>query len=528
MVINFKFKIRIILPVLILSASLAAGCNITNSSGTKEAFYLDNINGSDRNPGDFRHPLKSISRLNKLIKEVSADIYFAGNQIFDGTLVLNHRSGDREDSILISSFGFGRAIINGGNEEAIIIDSCCFISVNNIKLSGNGRKTGNTKNGLAMKNSAFCSVNNTESYGFQISGVDLYNCRNITVKNVTAHDNGFSGINVMGSKRNLSGNILIKDSRADNNPGDPAILDNHSGNGILAGVSDSVVIDHCTASNNGWDMPRTGNGPVGIWAWECDHVIIQYCISYRNKTSKGGKDGGGFDLDGGMTNSLIQYCLSYENQGAGYGLFQYAGASDWHGNIIRYCISVNDAATTEGAGSFFIWNGSNESSQIIDCYIYNNVAFNLSAPLLSYESSSEHRNFIFSNNIFIGKGQLISGHSGGSRFIGNVWWAEAGPFNLMNFNSLEAWARATGQETLDTRIIGIEVDPLLKKPYITGITDPWKLNTLSGYTLEANSPIRDGGIRVRQFNGIDPATRDFFGNPVPAGNAPEPGICELQ
>ena len=101
-------------------------------------------------------------------------------------------------------------------------------------------------------------------------------------------------------------------------------------------------------------MPRQGNGPVGIWAWMSDHVKIQYCISYKNRTSRGGKDGGGFDLDGGVTNSLIQYCLSYENEGAGYGLFQYPGASDWSNNIIRYSVSINDARTTEGAGSFFI------------------------------------------------------------------------------------------------------------------------------------------------------------------------------
>ena len=80
-------------------------------------------------------------------------------------------------------------------------------------------------------------------------------------------------------------------------------------------------------------MPRIGNGPVGIWADEASNVTIQYCISHPINTAKGAKDGGGFDFDGGITNSIIQYCLSYENQGAGYGLFQYAGASPWHNNV---------------------------------------------------------------------------------------------------------------------------------------------------------------------------------------------------
>jgi hypothetical protein len=256
-------------------------------------------------------------------------------------------------------------------------------------------------------------------------------------------------------------------------------------------------------------------------------VTIQYCISYRNKTSKGGKDGGGFDLDGGMTNSLIQYCLSYENQGAGYGLFQYAGASDWDGNIIRYCVSINDATTTEGAGSFFIWNGSSESRQLRDCYIYNNVAYNISAPVISYEASSDHLDFIFSNNIFIGHGQLISGRNNGSRFLGNVWWSPDGTFKLMNFATLEAWAGSAGQETIDGKIVGIHADPLLKKPYLTDLTDPYKLNTLFGYALQDNSPIRDKGLIIKAYKGTEPPVTDYFGNRVPQGSATDPGIYEL-
>ncbi len=110
---------------------------------------------------------------------------------------------------------------------------------------------------------------------------------------------------------------------------------------------------------------------------------------------------GGQVFDGGVTNSLIQYCLSYDNEGAGYGLFQYPGAARWSGNVVRYCVSINDANTTVGAGSFFIWNGSNDSSQLTDCYLHNNVAYNTKAPLISFEDASDHGNFLFSNNIFI-------------------------------------------------------------------------------------------------------------------------------
>ena len=481
-----------VLPVVLISCNT----NSTEKPVSGGEYFINAKIGNDKFPGTPKRPLKTISEANKRLRDKPGSIYFAGGQVFKGPLVMNDIQGTEFVPVIIGSYGKGRPVIDGGNNEAIRIKNCKNIRVNNLTLMGNGRKDGNTTNGLQLLNSTGCVVEDIHTEGFQKSGIDLYNCRGIEILKVTAHGNGFCGINVMGSHRDSSERILIKDCKAENNAGDPTILDNHSGNGILVGVSDSVIIDHCTATNNGWDMPRLGNGPVGIWTWMSDHITIQYCISYRNRTSKGGKDGGGFDLDGGVTNSQVQYCLSYENEGAGYGLFQYPGASGWSNNVIRYCVSINDAHTTEGAGSFFIWNGSDESKQLTNCYIYNNVAYSTSAPIISYENASEHENFLFCNNIFIGTGQMLSGKNTGSRFDENIWTSTS--------------------------------DMVLKGPFTTDITDPYKLNTLNGLMLLPGSKIRDSGVQIKSMYGFDPPTKDFFGNPVPQGSAPDPGIYELK
>jgi hypothetical protein len=493
-----------------------------------KAYYINDKTGSNNYPGTIKKPLKTISEVTKRIQNKPRSIFFAGGQVFDGTLVINNINSTDSVPIVIGSYGEGRAVINGGNNEAVHIENCSNIRIENFDLKGSGRKGGNTTNGLQLLNSSDCYVENVYAEGFQKSGVDLYNCKDVKVLKVIAFGNGFCGINIMGSHQDSSGNILIKDGRAENNPGDPTMRDNHSGNGILVGVSDSVIIDHCTATNNGWDMPRQGNGPVGIWTWQSDHVTIQYCISYKNKTSKGGKDGGGFDLDGGVTNSLIQYCLSYENQGAGYGLFQYPGASDWSNNVIRYCVSINDANTTEGSGSFFIWNGSNKGKQLTNCYIYNNVAYSSSAPVISFENASEHENFVFCNNIFLGSDQLISGINKGSKFLGNVWRSAGGIIKFMKYDSLIAWAKATGQETVNGKIVGIQADPLLNGPFITDITDPYQLKALSGFRLKPDSPVKDKGVDIKSLLGVDLPSEDFYGNHVSEGIALEPGINEIK
>lgn len=487
--------------------------------------YYVSRDGDDSNPGTRAKPLRTVAKVNSLILEPGDAIFFKGGQIFDGTLDLI-LPGAFEDSVIVSSYGDGKAIINGGTKAAVNISGKYF-RLEKIHATGSGRKSGNVTNGVALVNASHGLVENVETEGFQKSGLELLNCENIRIDKVIAVNNGFSGIHVSGGGMTRSKDIVIRNCRAENNPGDPTNLDNHSGNGILVAKSDSILVDHCVATNNGWDMPRIGNGPVGIWAYESSNIIFQYCISYENKTSRGSKDGGGFDFDGGVTNSVMQYCLSYNNQGAGYGLFQYAGASLWNNNVIRYCLSINDATTTEGAGGLFIWNGAEDSVQLADCHIHNNVVYTTAAPAIQFEPKSVNKNFKFYNNIFIGKGEIVQGPSSGEQFLGNVWWHVPGSeISFRGFHTLEGWSAATGQERLAGLMTGRQIDPLLKGPLTTNLTDPYDLHQLLGYTLSAHSPLIDAGIAVDALEHIRPVTHDFFGTPVPQGEHPEPGVHE--
>jgi hypothetical protein len=502
--------------ILIAAAILLTSCYQTG-------FYVS-TDGDDANPGTKAKPFKTISKLNSLLLKPGDVILFKADHTFKGTLSLT-AEGTFTDSVKIGTYGDGMATIDGGEKEAIAIRGRYF-SLSNLHARGSGRKSGNTTNGISIANVSHASISNLNVEGFQKSGLHLYNCRNVTVKHIYASANGFAGINVTSDDKSKSRNILIQDCFAENNPGDPTGLDNHSGNGILVGISDSVVIDHCAATNNGWDMPRVGNGPVGIWAYETNNITIQYCISYRNKTAKGAKDGGGFDFDGGVTNSIIQYCLSYENEGAGYGMFQYNGASRWHSNVMRYCVSYNDATSTEGSGGIFMWNGSMDSTQLAECYIHNNVVYSTHAPAVVFEPSSPLIGFKFSNNIFIGKNDIIHGPSSGEFFLGNVWWTAGGNITFRGHPSLDAWANTTGTEMFDGTLIGRQTDPMLKVPVQISITDPRKLSSLADFKLQDSSPLIDMGLNFETRFEREPPATDFYGTSVPQGKGPEPGICE--
>lgn len=490
---------------------------LLNATTASRSYYFNNA-GSDSNDGSRTRPWKTINKLNATQLFPGDTVYFESGQVFSGTILLDSNdAGSKTNSIVVTSTGKEKAVIDGGNGTAFTAYKTKFLVTSNLAFNGAGRKKGNTKDGVIIANSSDIKIDRVTIKGFQKSGLLIYSSNYVDVSEVYAADNGFAGIFINGDygKRDCSFIRLIY-CTAENNPGDPSNLTNHSGNGILAGVCRNVVIEHCVATNNGWDMPRKGNGPVGIWCYEADSVIIEHCISYKNKTAPGASDGGGFDLDGGVTNSVIQYCLSYENEGSGYGLFQYAGASDWNNNIIRYCISENDGNVSPAHAGIFIWNGSGDTNQFKNCYIYNNTVFNSMGAAISYEAQSANAGFRFYNNIFVGRDSIIIGKETNSAYLGNDWYSLHDFFNVDGINNFAKWCSLHNKETLNGKIVGFNIDPLFLNAGYTNLTLPAQLDSMDQYILPGNSILQSGGLDLEKLFGISTKNRSLNGKEAPA------------
>lgn len=423
-----------------------------------------------------------LERLKTLPLKAGDTVYLHG--IFSGSLSLKAGiTGTSRRPIIITGLsrpGGNGAVINSGNRAAVELYQASYVVLNHLRLTGSGRKEGNTENGLVINTCRHITADSLIVEGFQKAGLMIYASTDVEVRRVYAHENGSAGIAIEGtSGKRSSRNIRIIDCRADDNPGDPTNLTNHSGNGIVAGHCTNLLIDHCSATNNGWDMPRIGNGPVGIWCYEADSVIIQHCLAYRNKTSAGAADGGGFDLDGGVTNSIIQYCLSYGNQGAGYCIFQYWGASPWHHNIIRYNISEDDGGVSDARAGIYVWNSSGDAGQFYDCAVYNNTVYNSREAALSYSDKSLRKGFVFYNNIFVGRDSLIRGDRGADVFRRNDWWVLRG----------EDRGRADAAEGGRA----LYRDPAFRDPGNTEDTTVAALKKYSKYRFPEGSPLRGLG-----------------------------------
>ena len=512
-------------------------------NGLAKDYYVS-PRGNDANPGTKGSPWRTIERLNSTKFQPGDRILFEGGQTFSGTLQLgSDDSGAPGNKVTVGSYGAGRAVINGGLGRAISMDGCNHVLVHDLKLVGAGRKSSNTESGLVMQDVDGIDVDQVEVTGFRRNGVEMYGVQNVRLTRVHAHQNGKDGINCSemygvenvrrtGPKR--SRNIYVGYCLAENNPGDPTFVKGLSGSGIVLGETDGALIEYCEARFNGWDMGwREGNGPVGIWTYDSDKVIMQYNVSHHNRSTTG--DGGGFDIDGGVTNSIMQYNYSHDNFGPGF-LICPIGEKRFANNIVRYNISQDDGLK-RGVAPIHIWVTGQDIGPTL---IHNNTVFNSQGSAIDFgmpevNNVKKFPTFLIYNNIFVSEGPQIlyyclslSDSTGVKfskapkaveemgRFLGNLYWGLGGRgFRVGEYTDLNAWAAATGQEKIGDRIVGRFADPMLRQEGIGQSIDANKLASLFEYQLLPGSPAIDNGLNLKQLFNIDPGPRDYYGTPLP-------------
>jgi len=487
-------------------------------------YYLDSQRGDDRNPGTTSElPWRSIAQVNRTDFGPGDWVLLSGGQTFVGTLRFTREdSGAPGQPIRVCSFGNGRAVIDCGTACGLELTDCAYVTVSELAFVGRGRRNGSDGNGVELRRTQHVELDSLEVSGFRLSGVATAGDRDTRVTRVDAHDNGFAGISTsQGHDGMRTKDLYIGYCIARNNPGDPQNLTNHSGNGIVVGGLDGGLVEYCQAFENGWDMPRKGNGPVGIWGWDCDRLTIQHCISHDNKTASGAADGGGFDLDGGATRSILQYNLAYHNHGCGYLLCQYPGAKPWKDNVCRYNISINDGLTNHFSGIYF-WAGD---QGISDAQVYNNVVVN---PRYAVCSTHDIAGLVFRNNILQARQAVIAGPLHRAVFENNFYCLLAETSVVSQdgdrvIKSLAGWAQVADKEMLNGRLVGLTGDPKLVLPGDLRRlpTAPRQLANMRFYRLQTDSPCFRAGMIVR-----DNGTRDFFGNPVPSDLPPSLGVHE--
>ncbi len=531
---------------------------VFNSTVAAAMDYYVSPSGSDAASGTSPgNAWQTIARVNAQDLLPGDRVLFQGGATFAGNLLLDASdSGTPASPVVITSFDVGRATIDAGDGNGIYAYDCGGIEIRNLNLVGAGPGV-DENNGIGVyfftdrtdgTKFEHIRIDQVDASGFRRAGIgiksdhsSLPGYRNVEITRCKAFNNGRTGIQVGGYYDNSTPalsheDVLIAHCEVFDNRGDPTVTNNHTGSGIILSATNGAVIEFCHAYNNGEYNSSGNNGPVGIWAWQANDVIIQFNISNNNKSGSN-KDGGGFDFDGGTTNSIMQYNYSYQNQGPGYLLAQFGGvygAPPYHDNVFRYNISYNDGRGNNGG--FLLWAGASISN--ID--IYGNTIY-LTPPATGTPTpvrvfNGNYSNVRVRNNIFMTAPglQLIRSNpnlSSQMLFQGNAYWTTDGGFEIemqgTSYSSLAAW-QAAGQEIVDGLPVGLHGDPKLVNPTSPELlTDPTQLTALSAFKLQSDSPVIDAGLDLLGNFGVDPGPRDFYGVPLPQGAALDIGAAEF-
>jgi hypothetical protein len=540
---------------LLAAMTVVGACAYADDTTT---YYVDSTDGNDSNSGtSTTGAWRTINRANALNLEAGDRLLFRGGQTFVGNLLLDSEdAGTATRPVQVGSYGTGRARISAGLGRGVRIYNAGGIEVSRLLVRGAGRAAGNVVSGVEIYTDRgdatkfeHVRLANVEVSGFGVAGVRLAAAppddtksgfRDVRITGVVAHHNAHAGIESYGSVSSSASswsheNVYVGSCRTYNNMG-IRNKGSNSGSGVVLGDVNGATIERCVAYNNGANNNYSGGGPIGIWAWDSNRVTVQHNESYNNKTST--VDGGGFDLDGGVTNSVMQYNYSHNNAGAGYFLAQYSGARTFANNIVRYNISENDAR--KGSyGAIHFWNEKG-SKGIKNIEVYNNTVYvspQAGAAPKGVRFDSATTNVHLRNNIFVSTGgvplvDLVAGQSG-LHFQGNDYWSSGGSFKVRHssttYTSLNSWRSATGQERNGGGNTGLNSNPRLVNPGGgRTIGNANRLSSLRAYKLETDSPMIDAALDLRSLVGLNPGPSDFYGTSPPRGRSYDIGAHEAE
>ena len=485
------------------------------------ADYYVNAAGGDSAPGTPAAPWRTLARVNQASLSAGDRVYLAGGQTFTGTLAFDAADrGTGPFPIVVSSYGSGRATIAAGQSSGVAAYNTAGITISNINIVGAGR-TSNSSSGIEFYTDlpgnvtlAGIRIDNVDVSGFGRQGIVVGSWngatgfRDVAIISVLAHDNALAGISTYAAVPNVHQNVYVGYSWAYDNSGVPGLSTN-SGNGIVLGNVNGATIERCVARRNGWLNTNVG-GPVGIWTYDSTGVTIQLNESYENRTASSA-DGGGFDLDQNVSNSVVQYNYSHDNDGAGYLLAQEPATDAHSGNVVRYNISQNDGRANT-YGGIHVWG------RVRNAEIYNNTIFMSASPSASPRAATvvswgvpQNRSVgvHFRNNIFISAGAVplvevddVQRASSDLQFQGNIYFAATSQWIMYwgaaAYTDFASWRNVTLQEHVNGAAVGSAANPLLSNAgAASALGDATRLETLDAYRLQPGSPAIDAAVSVR-------------------------------
>jgi len=340
-------------------AQLPINAPDTAADSTQGSVYYVSAKGSDRASGKSpKTAWRTLARASRAHLGAGDRLMLEGGMTFKGSLSVDAPSApSSRQSLVITSYGQGPATVDAACGDGITIRNRGYVKISRLllvgcgpeKSSGAGLRIQNALPGgikLSLIRIDSLTITGFGRQGLVIQGTGRSGFKDVRITRVKSTRNALSGIEVMSDHypyetEYAHEDVYIGDSEGSENAGVKEEKESNTGSGIVVSDVRRALIERSRAYGNGSRSRYKFGGPVGIWAWNATDVTIQFNESVENHTG-GEKDGGGFDLDGGVHRSVLQYNYSRGNDGPGYMVMTFPdGPSSTH-DVVRYNLSVDD------------------------------------------------------------------------------------------------------------------------------------------------------------------------------------------
>lgn len=460
---------------------------LSHGQGLATDYFVSPRGDDGRSGRTARNAWRSIERVNRHLASAELRpgdrIQFQGGRRFDGGLVLDSRPvGTREAPVVITSYSIGRATLHTTTNHGILVRETPWVCISNLILQA---APGNRADGIRFDRSVNtgsripgvhiegCTL---RGFGFQGIMIDAaqrdHGFEGVRIQDCEAEANRYTGIKIYGG--NPSGRshyphawVEILGCSATDNPGDPAQVGYHSGSGIAIDGTEHARVRGCVAARNGMECRSERGGPVGIWAHASRDVIIEGCEAYLNRSSF--RDGGGFDLDGGCSDSVLQGNFAHNNDGPGFMIYSYTGApyADSGCQVIR---NVSWHNGRRGSGYADLQISAEYGQRIVGLMVTDNTVVSPDGALSPLRINGNAVEARFERNLLVAAphGSLTSISGLGHRLVfraNQFWRPDRTPVHLIDTQwpvpRLETWSAGNPE---DSRIQSF--DELFEEPQI--------------------------------------------------------------
>ncbi|MBB6462589.1 right-handed parallel beta-helix repeat-containing protein [Flammeovirga kamogawensis] len=417
-------------------------------------YFFDFNTGSNTNPGTKEQPYKDFKVIENLSLKGGDKLLFLGETTFKGELVLLNLNGEKDNPIVISSYGKKgtKALIDAkGERNGISIVNCSYILIDNIEITADGGKSNQpvygkkpmrcgilvvakdqikhqdikisnvvirdifyAKKGVTRSKEETHSAMGNQSYGYGIRYVTTNiktGLSNMYIENTTVNNVGHTGIKYSGKKQNIN-NIKLYSSKVLKSGG-PGIQ--------MSLVKDVHVMGNTVMHSGSNSDSRKWARGSGLWTWGADNVLIE---KNEFKHARGPADSAGAHIDFNCSNVILQYNLSVDNAG---GFCEILGNN--YNCAYRYNVSINDGfrvkekGVNPQSGKIFWLSGfvgkNKERNGPFNTYFYNNTIFVKKGIQANIAIDKNAKGALIANNIFYVEQDM-------QRVLGDQYKAEKG------------------------------------------------------------------------------------------------------